>query len=130
MVMKAVRKPDSREGRLSGSITFHTICRVEQPMDWAASISPLSISRREDSTSRAAKGKAATVRGTRIPGVPMVVPRITRDRGMTSTMRMRKGTERSRLTTMFNACMRGAGRGRMPSLAPVTSTTPRGRPMR
>ena len=38
MVMKAVRKPDSREGRLSGSITFHTICRVEQPMDWAFAV--------------------------------------------------------------------------------------------
>ncbi len=122
--------PDSREGRLSGSSTFHTTWKVEQPMAWAASSTPRSISRREPSASRATKGKDATVRGTSMPTVPIVVPTITRDRGMTSTIRIKKGMERSRLMTVLTACIKGGGRGWMPSFAPTTSRTPRGRPMR
>ena len=53
MVMVALVAPLIREGLHSGSITLVTICQVEQPMDWAASMTPRSISRRLASTSRA-----------------------------------------------------------------------------
>ena len=79
--MKAVVKPEMREGRLSGIITLVMTWKGEQPMDRAASTTPPSTSRREDSTSRATKGKAATIRGTMVAVVPMEVPTKNRDRG-------------------------------------------------
>ena len=127
--MKAVVKPEIREGRLSGRITLVMIWKGEQPMDWAASTTPLSTSRREASTSRATKGKAATIRGTMVATVPIEVPRISRDRGITTTIRMRKGTERRMLITKFSTAITGRGRGSTPLGSPTTAMTPRGRPM-
>ena len=56
-----------------------------------------------------AKGAAATVRGMMVAVVPTLVPRIRRERGKTMTIRIRKGTERSRLMARFKK-MRGYGR--------------------
>ena len=81
------------------------------------------------STRRATKGKAATMRGIIVATVPMLVPKITRDRGMTSTIRIRKGTERRMLMITLRALMTGRGRGRTPPSSPATISTPRGRPM-
>ena len=118
-----------REGRASGSITLRMICMGVQPMAWAASRMPLSVSRREASTRRATKGKAAQIRGMMEAVVPTEVPRIIRDKGITITMRMRKGTERRRFTTVLSTFISQPGRGRTPPFSPVTRITPRGRPM-
>ena len=53
MVVMAMALPTIREGFASGRTTLVMICILEEPMDWAASITPLSTSRREDSTIRA-----------------------------------------------------------------------------
>ena len=127
--MVAVVQPLMREGRHSGSSTLVTICQGEQPMAWAASMTPRSISRRELSTTRATKGAAARVRGTMVAVVPMEVPRISRDRGRAHTIRMVKGTLRSRFTTTLMTFISAGGRGRMPPASPVTRITPRGRPI-
>ena len=127
--MKAVVKPEMREGRLSGIITLEMIWKGEQPMDWAASTTPLSTSRMEASTSRATKGKAATMRGMMVATVPMLVPMISRERGMTRTIRMRKGTERRMLMMKLRTVITGRGRGMTPPSSPATISTPRGRPM-
>lgn len=118
-----------REGRLSGIITLEMIWKGEQPMDWAASTTPLSTSRMEASTSRATKGKAATMRGMMVATVPMLVPMINRDRGMTRTIRMRKGTERRMLMMKLRTVITGRGRGMTPPSSPATISTPSGRPM-
>ena len=60
-MINAVVKLATREGRLSGKITFQMIWKGEQPMDWAASMTPLSTSRREVSTSRATKEAEAII---------------------------------------------------------------------
>ena len=127
--MKAVVKPLVREGSASGSITLKVICMGVQPMACAASKMPWSDSRREASTRRATKGKAATTKGMMDATVPTLVPMTTRERGMTSTIKIRKGTERSRLTMTLMTRMRARGRGRTPSGSPVTRMMPRGRPM-
>ena len=63
------------------------------------------------------------------PRTPMVVPTTIRVKGMMATIRMMKGTERSRLT--ITPIMRfSVGFGRMPSLRVMTSRTPSGRPIR
>ena len=89
-------------------------------MDSAASMMPRSISRMEASTSRATKGNAAIKRGTMVALVPIEVPMRRRDRGKTTTIRMRNGTERSRLTTTLSTVITGRGRGRMPPSSPTT----------
>ena len=118
------------EGTLSGSITRNTICMVEEPMLWAISMMLGSSSRSEDSTNRATKGKAATTRGTMMATEPVAVPTRARVSGMTTTISIRKGTERRKLMMTFSAFISGLGSGRMPFSSPVTRITPRGRPMR
>ena len=128
--MVAVVKPAIREGLHSGIMTLVTICQGEQPMAWAASRTPWSISRRELSTTRATKGAAAMVRETMQAVVPMEVPTISRARGWHTTIKMVKGTDRSRFTMMFSARINPRGRGRIPPASPVTRMMPKGRPMR
>ena len=57
------------------------ICMLVAPMERAASISPLSTSRRLDSTRREIIGAAAIVSGTRAAEVPIDVPTIRRVSG-------------------------------------------------
>ena len=68
--------------------------------------------------------------GGMVAMVPTLVPTMILDRGRVMIMRIRKGTLRSRLMTTFSTAIKGLGRGLMPSFSPVTSSTPRGRPMR
>ena len=84
----------------SGSSTLTMICQVEAPMDWAASTTPPSTSSREASMSLATKGAAAMTRGTTVALLPMVVPTRKRVKGMTAIIRIRKGKDRVRFTTM------------------------------
>ena len=98
-------------------------------MLWAASMILPSTSRRLLSTRRATKGNAAATSGTMVAVVPMVVPISRRDRGNTMIIRIRNGTERSRLMMTFSTCSSQPGSGRTPPFSPTTSSTPSGRPM-
>ena len=109
-------------------MTFQMIWKGEQPMAWAASMTPLSTSRREASTSRATKGAAAMTSGGMEAMVPILVPTRSLLRGRTISIRIRKGTERRMLMTKLRTFITGAGRGRTPSRSPATSSTPRIRP--
>ena len=60
--------------------------------------------------------------------VPTVVPTMARVSGKTQIIRIRKGTLRRMLMTMFRMCISQEGSGRTPSLSPATSSTPSGRP--
>ena len=62
--------------------------------------------------------------------VPTLVPTMILDRGRVIIIKIRKGTLRSRLMTTLRICISQPGSGRMLSFSPVTSSTPRGRPMR
>ena len=75
------------------------ICMVDAPMDCAASIRPLSTSRKLVSTRRAIKGAAAIVSGTIAAVVPIEVPATIRVKGMIATSKMMKGVERMAFTT-------------------------------
>ena len=92
----------SRLGTLSGIITRQMICRGVAPMLWAASMILGSTSRRLPSTNLAINGKAATTRGTMVAAVPTAVPMISRDRGNTMIIKIRNGTDRSRLMSTFS----------------------------
>ena len=78
---------------------------------------------------RATRGKAAITMGGMVAMVPTLVPTMTLDRGRQMIIRIRNGTLRSRLMTTFITVITGLGRGLTPSRSPVTSSTPRGRPM-
>ena len=67
--------------------------------------------------------------GGMVAAVPTLVPTISLERGRAMIIRIRKGTLRSRLITAFSTAISHRGRGRMPSFSPVTSSTPRGRPI-
>lgn len=94
-------------------------------MDWAASMTPLSTSRREVSTSRATKEAEAIIRGGMEATVPMVVPTRSSLRGSTMIIRIRKGTERRILMAKLSTFITGPGRGRTPSSSPATRIMPR-----
>ena len=128
MVVRAVVMLEMRPGRHSGIMTLVMIWKGGAPMLWAASTTPSSSSRRLVSTRRATKGKAATTSGTMVALVPTVVPTMARVSGKTQIIRMRKGTLRRMLMTMFRMCISQPGRGSTPSLSPATSRTPSGRP--
>ena len=66
--------------------------------------------------------------GTMEATVPTVVPTISRVSGKTMIIRIRNGTERSRLMTTLSTCIRPFGSGRTPFFSPATSSTPSGRP--
>ena len=119
-----------RLGTDSGSITLKRICMGDAPMDWAASMMLGFTSLRLPSTSRAIKGKAAITRGTMDATSPTAVPTMARVRGMTTTTRIRNGTERRRLMITLMVLIRTGGQGLMPFLSPTTSTMPRGIPIR
>ena len=69
-------------------------------MHWAASITPLSTSLREDSTNLATNGAEAITKGTMVAVEPMEVPTINRVTGITATSKIKKGTDLSKLTTI------------------------------
>ena len=119
----------TRLGILSGIITFIIICRGDAPMLCAASMTPASTSRILVSTRRDTNGKDAITNGTMDATVPMEVPTIKRDSGMTMIIKIKNGTLRSRLITAFSSTISQRGRGRTPSFSPVTRQTPSGRPM-
>ena len=98
-------------------------------MDWAISMMFGLTSRRLDSTRRATNGNAAMTSGTMEAVVPTDVPTITRVSGITITIRIRKGTERSRLMMTLMAFISSGGIGRMPFSSPATSSMPSGRPI-
>ena len=74
-------------------------------------------------------GNAATTSGTIVAVVPTAVPMMSRDRGNTMIIKIRNGTERSRLMMTFSTCSTPLGRGSTPPFSPATSSTPSGRPM-
>ena len=80
-------------------------------MDWAASMTPWSTSRREDSTIRAIRGKAAMTMGGMVAAVPTLVPTMILDRGREMIMRIRKGTLRSTLMIQPSTFISQPGRG-------------------
>ena len=96
-------------------------------MHLAASMTPLSISESELSTSRATKGAAAMMRGTQAAAGPIALPTIRRVRGMRATMRMTKGSERRMLTIQPNAELK-ARFSMMPPRSVTLRSTPIGRP--
>ena len=89
-----------------------------------------SSSRSDDSTSRATKGNAAITSGTITPASPTAEPSSIRVKGISSTIRMMKGADRSRLMIQLTRDISHRGRGRIPLASPVTSMTPSGRPIR
>ena len=67
-------------------------------MEWAASITPLSTSIKEDSTMRAINGAAENVSETMAAVGPKEVPTMVRVTGISMTINKRKGIERVTLT--------------------------------
>ena len=124
----AMAPPVISEGFASGKITRRSTWAGEAPMDRAASMTPRSTSRAEDSTIRAMKGAAAMVSGDRVAFEPMVVPMMALVTGMTHTSRMMKGTDRRRLMTTPSTRL-NTGMGRRPWGSVRISNRPRGRPM-
>ena len=118
-----------RLGMLSGISTLVMICSGVAPMLWAASTTPESTSRMLVSTRRDTNGKDAMTSGTMDATVPIEVPTIKRDSGMTMIIKIKNGTLRSRLITPFSSRITQRGSGRTPPGSPVTSSTPSGRPM-
>ena len=116
------------DGTLSGIITLQMICIGVAPMLWAASMMLGFTSRKLPSTSRATNGNAAITSGTMDATVPTVVPTISRVSGKTMIMRIRNGTDRSRLMTTLSTCISPLGSGSTPFFSPTTSSTPSGRP--
>jgi ABC-type methionine transport system ATPase subunit len=94
-----------KEGKLSGSITFTIICKGLAPILCAISIILGSTSLRLLSTNLATNGKAAITKGTIDATVPTTVPTISRVSGKTIIIRIRNGTERSKLIIRFRAQM-------------------------
>ena len=70
------------------------------------------------------------ISGTMTAALPTAVPMIDRVIGISTTIRMMNGAERSRLIRPFRKAIKGLGSGRMPFESPVTSSTPSGRPIR
>ena len=130
MVVIAVVMAVIRAGTLSGSITWNTVCQVFAPEDWAISMMFGFSSRRAPSTSRATKGNAAITSGTITPASPTADPSSIRVKGISSTIRMMKGADRSRLMIQFSTVISHLGSGRIPLASPVTRITPRGSPIR
>ncbi len=85
-------------------------------MLWAASTTPRSTSRMLVSTRRDTNGKDAMTSGTMDATVPIDVPTMARDSGMTMIIKIKNGTLRSRLIRPFSSAMTQRGSGRTPSL--------------
>ena len=129
MVVAAIVTLAIRLGMLSGTMTLVMICSGVAPMLWAASMTPASTSRILVSTRRDTNGNDAMTSGTMDATVPMDVPTMARDSGMTMIIKIKNGTLRSRFTRPFSSAMSQRGRGRTPPCSPVTRQTPSGRPM-
>ena len=129
MVVVAMVMLEIRLGMLSGIMTLTMICSGVAPMLCAASMTPASTSRMLVSTRRDTNGKDAMTSGTMDAGVPMEVPTMRRDSGMTMIIRIKNGTLRSRLMSTLSACMSQRGSGRTPPGSPATRQTPSGSPM-
>ncbi len=69
------------------------------PIAWQASMTPRSTSRSTFSTRRAKKGAVPTTSGGIAPSTPSEVPIRITVTGIITISRIRKGTERSTLTT-------------------------------
>ena len=128
MVVRAMVTFWIRDGTLSGIMTLQMICRGVAPILCAASMMLGSTSRRLLSTRRATNGNAATTSGTMVAVVPTAVPMMSRDRGNTMIIRIRKGTERRRLMMTLSTCSSQRGSGSTPFFSPATSRTPSGSP--
>jgi hypothetical protein len=99
----------------------------EAPIAVAASMTPLSTSLREDSTSLAINGADPMMSGMTVAVEPSVVPVIARVIGVTAISSIRKGTERSRLIMTFSVRLIHL-QGAIPSFRVTASTIPRGSP--
>ena len=88
-----------RPGSASGISTWQITCQRLAPIIRTASIFPAGISRRFSSNSRAAKGTAAMVRAIIAALGPVERPVIAEVIGISAMIRMKKGKERSTLTT-------------------------------
>src|SRR5690625_833469 len=86
-------------GSASGISTCRMICQRLAPIIATASTFPAGISRRFSSNRRAAKGTAAMVRATMAAFGPVERPVIAAVKGISAMIRMKKGKERSTLTT-------------------------------
>ena len=118
-----------RDGTLSGISTLMMICIGVAPMLSAASITPGFTSRMQLSASLAMNGNDAITSGTMDATVPTGVPTMSLVSGMTMIIRIRKGTERSRLMHTSRIVINHLGRGRMPSLPPTANRIPKGSPI-
>ena len=95
----------------------------------AASIMFGLTSRMLLSTSRATNGNAAITSGTIDASVPIDVPTISLVSGITITIRMMNGTERSRFISMPRSERTHFGTRMIPSFPPTASRIPSGSPM-
>ena len=129
MVVRAMVMFEIRLGTLSGISTLVMIWKGDAPVLCAISMIFGLTSRTELSTRRAINGNAAITNGTMDAAVPNALPIISLVNGATTTIRIRNGTERSRLIRIFRKCLSGAGKGMIPSLSPTASSTPNGRPI-
>ena len=120
---------EMREGIASGIMTLMMVCMGEAPILRDISMILGLSSRRLLSTRRATKGKAATTSGTMEATVPTAVPTTARVKGNSRIIRIRKGTERSRLMMTLMVFISQPGRGARPPFSPTTRMTPSGRPM-
>src|SRR5699024_5846782 len=84
----------------SGINTSLMIIHGVAPTAIAASITPLSISRKDVSTIRAKNGIAATDKATLAAVGPIELPTTIFVNGVMATIKMMKGMERTILTTM------------------------------
>ena len=91
--------PETIEGIASGIKTLKIIWRFWLPIARAAFTTSGSTSLRALSMTRATKGAAAMLSGTIVATVPMLVPKIKRDKGKSKIIKMIKGNERNTLTT-------------------------------
>jgi hypothetical protein len=104
------------------------IWKFEEPMALAAVITPRSTSAKADSTIRATKGAAAMERGIMAAVGPMLVRTINLERGMRSIIRMMKGRDRSRFTSLERTLYRMV-RGANPPGEALKRKAPKGKPM-
>ena len=84
--------------------------KVEEPIAFAAWITPKSTSFNEVSIILATKGAAATDKGTTVAAVPIVFPTINLERGNNKIIKMIKGNERNAFTIrvkIWNNTLRG-----------------------
>lgn len=90
--------PETIEGIASGTRTFKIICAFVLPIARAACTTSGFTSLRAVSIIRATNGAAAIESGTIVAVVPILVPKIKRERGKSKIIKMMNGNERSTFT--------------------------------